>query len=278
MLTWSMPALVATPLLYVAACASLSHPYENRSTAFRLYAVAALVGVAWWAGWIATFGRGDYSARAVPQAVALGAILSLPIWLFAVTEESALSPRVRTLVPRRGPLAGLAAPFLPGGSRGLLYVALLAGVALLTATRLPRWLEGVEAASRHRDVAWVAWAYVLVYASIGRALRRLAPPGLRATVLVRVGLLALIVLLALVPTFVDLFAERRVAVGPREPRLLDALNPAATVRQVGRGRPTDAPTVVGVLAIVGLLAHVPDVLRGVGEVLRASRERRGRAA
>jgi hypothetical protein len=273
-LTWALPALAASPVLFLVASASLAHPYENRSSAFRGLAVVGVVALAAWAGWTAGARSAGLSAEAVPAVVAVCAFLTGPFWLFAVTEEARLTPRVRTLVPRRAPLALLAAPFLPGGPRGLLFVVLLAAVAVATMGVLPRLFEGVPAEPVEADVAVLAWVYVVAYASLARGLRRLAPPGPRWTALVRVGAPAVGLLLALVPTLLEVLEVRR----PGSGDFLGVLDPLGTLGDAGAGRTTDARVVLYGVGLGSVLVHVPAMVAGVAEVLVASRERRRRAA
>ncbi|NJN14630.1 MAG: hypothetical protein HC813_03140 [Planctomycetes bacterium] len=127
LLGMSLPVLLTLALAAMIASAFLSHPYENRSTRFRVLGLVGVLGTFLWAGLNIPH---RHSSEVGPVMAATLGVFVFPILLFAVTEPAALSPRVRTLVPRRPLLALLSLPFLPGGGRGMLYTILLAVTTL----------------------------------------------------------------------------------------------------------------------------------------------------
>src|SRR5262249_38337224 len=92
------------------------------------------------------------------------------VGLFAVTESDALSRRVRRDLPRSGLLRVLAAPFLPGGSRGLIYVmlhlALLVGFVAVALQFAP------PPVSNEFAYAVGLCCYIVIYLGLGSALGR----------------------------------------------------------------------------------------------------------
>jgi hypothetical protein len=277
------PVVVGSILLALVASNSLAHPHENRSTSFRVFALAAvLVGLGWTAYAVPT-GRGvpsrvAWSALVVFAATA-GACL-LPFWWFAVTEDEPLSPRARTLVPRSPVLAALAIPLLPGGGRGLLFTILVGATAVGGAAV---GLHLVGAGTSAYEGTWIlafgTWGYGVPYAGLGRLLRGRLPRGARGTVLGRVALPLVIGILALLPLLVDLVSRGRS--GDWTP--MHVLSPVSTIdhalRRSGSGLHDgldEAYGWLGAVTAVVLLLNGPAVVRGVGEVMTASRTRRAR--
>jgi hypothetical protein len=275
----AFPAAVGIVLFGVAASATLSHPNENRSTVFRLLAVALLLAAFGWAAWLdgRTYGsgllRGHLLEDLAPGIASAFAVVLLPWVHFAVTEAPTLSVRVRTRVPRNPVLALLAVPWLPGGARGVLASVGLAAVALLGARLVPALFAGVAPDADALRGATARWAYVLAWAGMLAFVRCRLPPTARASVFLRLLSPLALVLVVLVPTLVDLLAdERRRPWGP-----LDVLDPFETVPAVVGGTVAGAlPLVVGITAFACFLA-VPAIVRSVAEVLAASAERRARA-
>ncbi len=289
-----VPVGAGVGLLMLTASSALTHPHENRSTGFRLFAllsVATLYG--WMAFMVLDARRGSASWRGssgmdrLAPEIALGlAFATFFFWLFASTEEDRLSPRVRVHVPRSRALSLLVAPLLPGSGRGLLFVLLLAGVTLLGADRLPRWLDGIGPQERFFREACAAWAYVIFYAGLGRFLRGRMPAGPRGSVLARFALPLAILVLALLPVIVRLLFTGR---GSAEWSAMDATNPFATLAAMetpyllSHGATTLDPYPYAIyaplgLAALALLVNLPGVVRGLGEVVAAAKARRARAS
>lgn len=285
-----VPVAAGIGLLMLTAGTALTHPNENRSTGFRVFALLGVAVLYAWMAWLvldATSRRGGWTGGTrvhsdAPE-VALGmAFATFFFWLFAVTEEERLSPRVHAHVPRSGVLALLLAPLLPGGGRGLLFVLLLAGVTLLGADRLPWWVDGRGPSTEAFEQAAAAWAYVVFYAGLGRLFRGRMPAGTRGSVMARFALPIAILLLALLPSVVDLVASGRTGGW----NALYATNPFATlfaIRAAHLGIPgyevhPGAAYAPWILAALGLALNVPALVRGVVEVLAASKARRARAS
>ena len=267
-----MPVLLTAPFLFLLASAALAHPHENRSTPFRVFALVALLGTATWAQWFdlaRTLSFGGRTGNAAGGVLTLGAMLTTPFWLFAVTEEEALSPRVRTLVPRRTLLALLAVPFLPGGGRGLLFTLLLAGLAFAGCFAIPALVGAMPPDPETVERCTKAWGYVLLYASLAKLLRNLMPAGGRSGGVLRAGFPVVVAFIALIPAVLRLLAGN----GTTGDLPLAGLNPFAALSGTG-----SAADWVMVAAPIAVLGHVLSMTRGVREVLGAAADRRARAA
>ncbi len=279
LVAWVIPVLVTVPLLYLTACASLAHPYENRSTPFRLY---ALSGVALMLLWVACRNEGllapagmslHRAAEAVPVASILLGLFSFPFWLFAATEEDRLSPRVRTQVPKNPVLAVLSIPFLPGGARGLLFTVILAVATLGLTLFLPRLVGGDAPEGEVVSQAAAAWLYVIAYASLARAVRsRFMPAGPRGTAIARVAIPGVIAFLVALPHLIEALSGAPIAT--RSPLMI--LDPFGMSDEIYRGG--GALALVLIVAALALVAQVVPLGRAISEVMAASKERRRRAA
>ncbi len=288
-----VPVGAGIGLLMLTASSALTHPNENRSTGFRVFALLSVALLYGWMAWMVldarrtpTGWRGASGMEQFAPEVALGlAFGTFFFWLFASTEEDRLSPRVRAHVPRTGVFALLVAPLLPGAGRGLWFVLLLAAVALLGAERLPHWLDGMDPDPEAFELAIAAWAYVVFYAGLGRFLRGRMPAGGRGSVMARFGLPLAILILALLPIVVDLLASGR----SQQWSGIHATNPIATLSAIGmRLHVSDPAQIVQVypnaiyapwvLAALGIVVNLPGMVRGIGEVLVASKARRARAS
>ncbi|MCC7139564.1 MAG: hypothetical protein IT460_14165 [Planctomycetes bacterium] len=270
---WFVPAVACLPFCALVASAALAHPYENRSTWFRVFAVAALGLLPTWVAW--DLASRPYATpdlgKVVPHVVLACAVATLPFWLFAVTEPDRFTPRVRTLVPRHRVLALLCAPFLPGGARGFLWTVFLALGAFLLAWGLPLAV-GTQAQPVALERTATAWCYVVVYAGVARLLRnRFADPG-RGAVFARIAFPVVLLLVTLLPSVSDLFLPAGSA-----PAAVHALSP---FRALGDHLVGDLPwlrAAVAAAAALVLLLQAPAIARGLRETLAASAERRARA-
>lgn len=250
--------------LFAAGCAVLAtrvltHPEENRSTAFRVLGTSALAV-------LAVFGALADAPGATVGWLVAGLIAAYPSMLLAVTEKTALPRAVLTrALRRRGPLYG--APWMPGGGRGVLLVAvnfaLVLGAAVVAALLAgPARAEFVHAAAG----IWVlcVWLCVPLLLIPGLASRRLDRAWVRGPVVASTLLLPWF--LMLVPTLA-LFL-----LGLPGSDFHHAGNPVLLVEDVVRGR--DPLDVRGAWVLVGtaclaVIVNVPRVVASFGEVQRA---------
>lgn len=274
--TSDQQALVATAvgiavgvvLMNLIAAAVLTHPYENRSTPFRVFPFGLTVvayGMAWWMG----------SPRDVTEFAWIWALAcclgGLPFFIAAVTESRTLSPRVRTLVPKNRLLALVSTPFLPGGDRGLLF-ALVLGVCVFGLAGLMLRIPGAPPPSwmsRIMPMSGMVCCYVWIWVCVLRGLRGNAP-GQKPRVRAIIGVVLLFILACAGPAIFDLATHGQI-VGWSWPHLM---NPFFTIggRIVNSDHPEALP-VLALIALVCLVWRLPGMLAGVKEVLEASRAR-----
>lgn len=113
--------LVYVPLPVAQSCARLAHPEENRTSFLRVHVFVVLAVALGWG----SYGLSRSPDLEVTVAIALAALLFLTVSaLVFVPESRTLGRRARLGVPRSKALALLALPFLPGGSRALLWYLL----------------------------------------------------------------------------------------------------------------------------------------------------------
>jgi len=271
-------------LFFVVACSRLAHPEENRSTGLRIFtALFPLAGLPWMV-WV--YREVGHDADVVRFAVMQMLLLILMPLIFIVTEEERLGRRVRLSVPRNRALALLAAPFLPGGGRGILLAVLLIALtvagALLTLALDPpvggSWLPlGGPAAARTgasaKDVAFLGTTglYAFLYLALPSGLFAAKLVTERGRALVRI-LIPLGFLLALVlPSVAGLFLGRGDLMG-----IAHGGNPLWVLWELESGGLDDVRVTLWVvvgLALVAATLNLPRIVRGLREVLAESAER-----
>lgn len=284
-LVFGVPALAAIVLFMLVGRSALTHPYENRSTPFRVFAVVSLpVGFTVMAERMLAAGFPGLGPSEIPISwfLEVAAVFAAPLGvfvLFAATEETALSPRVFSRVPRRLLLAFLAIPFLPGRGRGLLFGIFLFAFALGMAP-LFALLVGVKAGSRddrELGVAVLAWLYVLFYAGLGSFVRGRLGPGERGNRIARYAVLLVLLAGILLPPMIEVIVAGHAS---RTWSGLDILDPIATIN-AHDGRPQEPDAIlalVGFMTALVLVLNVPAIGRSITEVFRASGARRNRAS
>lgn len=167
-------------LMLQVAIAQLTFDADNRSTGVRLAASGVFVlalgwiylGTSWHGrGGIPSIGGADVNAFLSTFAV-LASLHWAVVGLFSISEPDVLSRRVRRDVFRFLPLRLLAAPFLPGGARGFIYllvnVAVLLGFAVTTLN-----MVGSPDDSALYFVSGLC-CYLVIYLGLGSALGRAA--------------------------------------------------------------------------------------------------------
>ena len=266
--------VAGTALFILIATTSLAHAYENRSTPFRLYATCIVVLFYAWMLWVDAASGQNVLERGAPGMAALAAPILAPFWLWAACEDTALSPRVRTLVPKNRFIAWLSVPFLPGGGRGLLFTWQLAALTLALGLGLPLLL-GVTPHRQETFFAVCAWSYVLIYAVLGRAIRSRLGPGTQRTLAAFLMTIALMLALILAPLIVDFLAS-----GTSRHRWHPghAMDPFFTILEA-EGEPWEWAvgwSLIGAALVLLVLSSLR-IRTDIGEALAASRRRRSRA-
>ncbi|MFT5150349.1 MAG: hypothetical protein ACI841_000330, partial [Planctomycetota bacterium] len=102
---------------FLAACNMLAHSEENRSTGLRILSCVVLLIMMVFVGLMMNL-RADRSALSGTSIMMIVCML-VPGTFFA-TEAERLGRRVRPRIPRTQLISTLVAPWLPGGSRGLI--------------------------------------------------------------------------------------------------------------------------------------------------------------
>ncbi|MBK7874203.1 MAG: hypothetical protein IPJ77_00350 [Planctomycetes bacterium] len=263
-------SLMGLPGLLALAVASsrLAHAEENASTAPRVLMTGLLVfllGMAVWA-------HAGSPSRHGPFVMGLLLLMGVALCdLFFVTERESLSRRVRLLVPQGRVRALLAAPFLPGGGRGVLLfflhvVLILAAVAI----QCVGWGTGGGRTTGEFTSVGVFAAYVVVYLGLPMLVgsRWTDDPRMRLLlrVLIPVGTLLSVFVPALVGFLVDL---------PQWTRMEHPLDPVWVAVECGIDGYDARALGVAAVVVAGLvvLLSVPRVVRGLGEVRTAAGER-----
>ncbi|HYC78382.1 MAG TPA: hypothetical protein VEI02_12215 [Planctomycetota bacterium] len=239
----------------LGAAGALTHPFENRATAMRVFLLVALAGFA--AALACTGASGnEWSMFAL-----IAAACATPIFVAGATEEEPLSPRVRTLVPRSRAAALLAVPFLPGRGRGLLF-ALLVIAALTPIANL---------ASDRRDAtrAFGVLGYAAVYAALGCLCRGPLGPGRRFDRAAR----GMVVLIGLLACFFPWAFE---GFSPRSWSALHVFNPFFTVPEMEGD--LDVALAPWILLALLLAPSARAMASAFEEVANASAARRRREA
>ena len=177
-------------LAFATACSRLAHEEENRSSGLRLLATGCLVaGLVWMAYANRIVLDGDFLSGAgigLLVAAALGAVVF-------TTEPEPLGRRTRLLVPRRPALALLAAPFLPGGARGLLLFLIHGGMVVAGAFLIHWTGPGVGQPLRREGGLSLAvlLLYTVVYVGLPSAVLTQLTSDLRGRVVARAAILGL---------------------------------------------------------------------------------------
>lgn len=282
-------AVLLCGLSFAFACARLAHPEENRSTGLRIVvALTAAAGLCWTAYMYLEVFPGE-PALIPALGGATAAICLLPL-LFVATEREELGRRVRRQVPANPVLALMLAPFLPGGGRGFLLLLSILGLILGGAVAIV-WPAGAGGSfglgssplpwyATHPQVEFLMLLVVVVYglAYVGLPaglLARFAPTHAGRTA-VRATIPGLAVVALFLPTLVGLFLRDEQLM-----RLRHFGNPGHAVFALLEEKPSlvqNALMVLAVLAVVVIAINLPRTLRGVGEVLQVSAERRRRRA
>lgn len=270
-------ALVIGWISAETACTRLAHPEENRSTGLRITLLLAVLGGIAWGRYAITQGA-DLEFVSALWLIAQF-VLVLPAASF-VTEPEPLGRRVAHELPRRGLLALLVSPLLPGGGRGVQYWLLLQLVLAAGALWLARatgtwgsadwWDEGLLSALL---AGAFASCYVLLPTLLVRT-RNTLKRRMIARVLVPISFLLLLLVPAAFCFFVD---------GPGSNPFDHPLDPivvldGAWTRRSHHRIPAGGTSLVPLLALAALALHLPRMVRGFEETLAAARARRPQSA
>lgn len=195
-----------------------------------------------------------------------------------VTEPERLPRRAATRVPRSPVLALLAAPFLPGGGRGvlwwMLHVAVLGAWAAAHPAGAPRtWVSSFDVWRDWTIEGGLRWASVMAYFYAYLAGLSLLTTRLRersyGPLATRMILPSVAILSMVLPNMVGFLIGSRAWQNGEH-----ALNPFWVMDADGKGT---SRAIAVAFALVVLLANAPRLVRSVREILDASRARRAHA-
>jgi hypothetical protein len=182
-----------------SSIAQLTFESDNRSSGIRLTVTAQ-----WLVSWLLVMGSTLLPSR--PSLYLLGMVTVTAIYLtisglFVTAEADGLSRRVSRGLPRSRLLRALWVPFLPGGTRGLLFglgsLALMSVMAQIASALLDT--TRIRSAANETQAARVAIGYCVIYLGAGafltRSFRRVMSafsPGHLIAVLVLINVLLIL--------------------------------------------------------------------------------------
>ncbi len=265
------------------ATAHLTFDSDNRSTGIRI--ACSVQFVLFWlsfliAGWF--LGR-SFTSSSPDEIAAISMVAALhcaAVGFFVTTEPDFVSRRVRRGFPQGSLMKLLAAPFLPGGHRGFLYLL----VHLLLIPLLAVGLLAFNAfGTGHWEGPWIVTLlrYIIAYLGLGSAMGR----GLRSVsaevrpMHTRVIILILFLLGLIVPYLPMMFVTRQQAqdwfaflrvTNPFE--TLSAMTGNASYSFGGRSPAvqTAEMVILSLAAGLGLLLNLRPMFAGIREVLQHS--------
>lgn len=154
--SWTTTLGVCAAVAYCVACARLSHPEENRSTPLRIVASAAvLLQLAWQ---VISSARGGVGGASTVYSLAAAAVVVGVFGALFASERETFGRRTRLQVPARAVRARFAAPWLPGGGRGIAWTILHLALVVLVAPLLLAWhsgTAGILGAYKALVAAWI---------------------------------------------------------------------------------------------------------------------------
>ncbi len=275
---WLVAGLSYVVLLQQVAVSNLTFHADNRSTGLRLICEGQFVllwlGIAVSVGYLGSWLGGG---RVSDELVVAGIVLSLLHWaaagLFFVTESDELSRRIARRLPRHALVRLLAAPFYPGGARGL--VLLLGNVALVAGATLGQIpLFGTTFDSPEVLCPLAMCLYLIVYFNVGAAVARwgmalstaVQPLHARVITLLTIALSMMAPLFLMVVEPYHQFEEHPFIYLP---------NPFITVEYLGRRGSEFLPMliVLGAVAVLSLLVNLPATARGLAMMVRTDPRR-----
>jgi hypothetical protein len=281
---WVVGVLVSYVVAYCVlflqiAVAQLTFDADNKSSGIRLAAAGIFwLSVAWIVAALILDGRWGMSAfptgdidEILITITTIAGLHWFVVGLFVATESDALSRRVRRDVQRFGVWRVFTAPFIPGGSRGLLY--LIGHISILFALIVCASLA-LGITSMHPNVLPYAagvWCYVVIYIGFGAVLGRAARAvsGDFRPSHTRVLTVLLVALASILPLTFYFFDAVRNA--PKRNALLFVTDPISTLYALAEN---DVQTsmillILAMAALVSLLLNLRAMLAGVSDIARA---------
>lgn len=271
-LAWMLGAFAVGSLATALASQHLAHEEENRSTPVRVTTTAWLVVFVVWCAAEALLG-GHVALR---QPVQFVVVVLATVHVFFATEADPLPRRVRHDVSARRWRALLATPFLPGGARAvLLYLVQLAilflGAALVANIERARSGQTLVLGWSGMDRTGVLAAYFVLYVALGSLLASFWSRTARGRLVARVLIPLFVFASMVIPSLVVALAG-----GVKNDAFENAFVPFAAEGRFGDPAWRPMIVVVVLASLLTFAANVPRLVRGVREVLDASRARAAR--
>jgi hypothetical protein len=267
-------ALTYFLLFQKIAIARLTFESDNRSSAIRI--ICSVQFVLAWIGLLAVgiyFGATYVEDEAVGSLLLIAALHCFVVGLFASTETDFLSRRIRRNMPKSAAIRFLIAAFMPGGSRGFVYL-LLHLAAIFGISRFDLW--GPTFGYTGTWEPWLTYwgialpCYVIAYIGFGTAVgrwgRRITPEIRPAHARVLIVLMGAMAMIAPYLPYAFGLVEYRYGYS-----LMYISNPFTTLDMLANGRSSSADAVTNLLLAVAFLAvliNVPSSWKGVMELVR----------
>ncbi|MSR57694.1 MAG: hypothetical protein EXS05_08480 [Planctomycetaceae bacterium] len=266
-------------LLLQIAIAQLTFDADNRSSGIRL----AAAGIFWlallWFLALLLFG-GTAGLPSATGGVLNGMLMTFTIlsgihWfmfgLFAATEPDVLSRRVRRDLGRLGLFRVLAAPFVPGGGRGLVY--LIGHMSILLAFVIGASLMFGTVDELTVRFAMGVWCYSVIFIGLGAALSRVARSvsGDFRPSHARVLTMLFLAVASILPQ--TLYFLDRFRANPNDSPVYFISDPFSTLYRLREGSINTQQSnlllfVLGIGAVVSLVVNLRAMLAGMSDVAR----------
>lgn len=251
------------------ATAQLTFESDDRSSGIRIVCSVQFFLV--WVGlivfaWIV--GGSAIDEEFVIIATVLSAIHLAIVGLFASTEDSFLSRRIRRNLPENGFRRLLHVPFLQGGSRGYLYMLIHIGLFTLVSF----WATLVFVGTHHDwsfTVPLAMSAYLTIYLGIGCALGRWLS-GLSSDIRPGHKRVLLVILFAIgcIAPYIPLLWINSIRYSYSPIQVSDPFSTLIHIGDDGSYTPVVLP-ILGVATIVMVLVNLRAIKQGIAEVVFA---------
>ena len=253
MAIWISIYMALLILSWLIGTSALTHPNENRATAFRIFHTVALL---WSLALIFVFVRSRDWDFSIMIWCIVGATCSIPFFFAASTDPLRLSPRVRAHVPGRAPL--LVTLFLPGSGRGLMYACAWSSIFGMAAAIAS--LGHTYGYETNLLVLTGILLYTLLYCSLACFVRSRLPLHISRNWITRLLILLLVGLVCFVPLLIQ------APFGHMEWNILHIGNPFWTIAHVEARREVGPLVVAGILVAFLLHANRTNLLGSWREI------------
>ncbi len=266
-------ALSSSYLCQQVAIAQLTFESDNRSSGIRLTVTAQ-----WLVGWLAILGyvalfKSSFADMNIYVMVTLTSIFLTIAGLFVIAEADGLSRRVARGLPRSRWMRAVWVPFLPGGTRGLIFglgsIGLMTVLAILAMNLETKTVTThLHSTSREWSAAEVTIAYAVIYMGAGAFLTRLFrtvmtnfSPGHLIALLLLINLL--LVLLEFLWHFLSNFRDNTF-------QPIDIVFPIVTINDIMEDHTNNSlPVIEGAIgAVLAIAINGRAMVRAFREVLR----------